>query len=224
VRSAGAHLGAVIDPDGERITLIDDSGHVLTDDEALFALLHLVCAASDEPVKVAVPVTVSREVERFAAEQGAEVVWTKLSTSNLMEVAAQGDVDLAAGQEGGFIFPRFLPAYDATAALVNLLALLAKSGLRLSKVVETAPRSHVAHETVPTPWEQKGLVMRTLVETSTEELVLVDGVKVLRDDGWILVLPDPEDPITHVWAEGNSDREAKSFVQEYTRRIRHMIR
>jgi mannose-1-phosphate guanylyltransferase/phosphomannomutase len=141
-----------------------------------------------------------------------------------MEVAAQGDVQLAASQEGGFIFPAFLPAFDATATLVNLLAMLAASGLRLSKVVETAPRSHVAHEVVPTPWEQKGLVMRTLVETSTEELVLVDGVKVLRDEGWILVLPDPEDPVTHVWAEGTSDREAKALVQEYTRRIRQMIR
>jgi mannose-1-phosphate guanylyltransferase/phosphomannomutase len=224
VRGAGAHLGAVLDPDGEHLTIIDDSGHVLSDDEALFALLHLVCATSDHPVKVAVPVSVSREVERFAAEQGAEVVWTKLSTAHLMEVAAAGEVELAASQEGGFIFPRFLPGYDATATLVNLLALLATSGLRLSKVVEAAPRSHIAHEVVPTPWEQKGLVMRTLVETSTEELVLVDGVKVIRDEGWILVLPDPEDPVTHVWAEGNSDREAKALVQEYTRRIRQMMR
>jgi mannose-1-phosphate guanylyltransferase/phosphomannomutase len=224
VRSAGAHLGAVIDPDGEHITLIDDSGRVLSDDEALFSLLSLVCSTSDGPVKVAVPVAVSREVERFAVDHGAEVVWTKLSTAHLMEVAAQGDVQLAASQEGGFIFPAFLPAYDATATLVNLLAMLAASGLRLSKVVETAPHPHVAHEVVPTPWEQKGLVMRTLVETSTEELVLVDGVKVLRDEGWILVLPDPEDPVTHVWAEGASDREAKALVQEYTRRIRQMIR
>ena len=43
VRASGAHLGAVIDPDGERLTLIDDEGHVLTDTEALLALLELVC-------------------------------------------------------------------------------------------------------------------------------------------------------------------------------------
>ena len=34
VRASGAHLGAVIDPDGERLTLIDDEGDVLTDTEA----------------------------------------------------------------------------------------------------------------------------------------------------------------------------------------------
>ena len=67
------------------------------------------------------------------------------------------------------------------------------------------PRVHVAHETVVTPWEQKGLVMRTLVELSKDrDVVLVDGVKVLHDDGWALALPDPEEPITHVWAEGRA--------------------
>jgi mannose-1-phosphate guanylyltransferase/phosphomannomutase len=226
VRSSGAQLGAVIDPDGEHITVVDDNGHVLTDDELLFVLVHLVCATrkGDEPVKIAVPVAVSSLVERYAVEHGAEIVWTKLSTPHLMEVSATEGVALAASQEGGFIFPGFIPAYDATATLVNLLALLAETGLRLSKIVEGAPRFHVAHEVVPTPWEQKGLVMRTLVETSKEELVLVDGVKILRNDGWILVLPDPADPITHVWAEGGSEAEARALVQEYCRRIRHLMR
>ncbi len=41
-RASGAHLGAVIDPDGERLTIVDDAGHVLSDDEALLLLLRLV--------------------------------------------------------------------------------------------------------------------------------------------------------------------------------------
>ncbi|MBW3614404.1 MAG: NTP transferase domain-containing protein [Actinobacteria bacterium] len=224
VRSAGAHLGAVIDPDGEHVTLIDDSGHVLTDDEALFSLLHLVCATSDGPVKVAVPVAVSREVERLAREQGAEIVWTKLSTPHIMEVAAGGGISFAASQVGGFIFPDFLPAYDATATLVHLMGLLAASGLRLAKVVDQAPHPHVAHGTVATPWEQKGLVMRTMVETAaSDELVLVDGVKIVRETGWVLVLPDPEDPITHVWAEGATADEAGVLVGDYCERIRKLV-
>ncbi|HUS60886.1 MAG TPA: sugar phosphate nucleotidyltransferase, partial [Acidimicrobiales bacterium] len=45
VRASGAHLGAVIDPEGERLTLIDDSGRVLSDNDTLFALLTLVMTA-----------------------------------------------------------------------------------------------------------------------------------------------------------------------------------
>ncbi len=74
-----------------------------------------------------------------------------------------------------------------------------------------------------TPWEQKGTVMRTLVEQSKDrEVELVDGVKVHHDDGWALALPDPEEPVTHVWAEAGTDADARRLAQEYARRIRQM--
>jgi mannose-1-phosphate guanylyltransferase/phosphomannomutase len=156
---------------------------------------------------------------------GAELIWTKLSTSHLMEVASQPDVGFAASQEGGYIFPAFLPAYDAVSALVHTLTLLAHSGNRLSRVVAELPTVNVAHEKVVTPWEKKGQVMRMVLERSKDrELVLVDGVKVLHDDGWALVLPDLDEPVTHVWAEGPTANEARSRAQEYARRIRNMLR
>lgn len=224
VRASGANLGVVIDPDGERLRLIDDAGRVLSNDEALYGLLTLV-VANVERARVALPVAVSRQAERICDAAGAEIVWTKLSASSLMDAAMSTDVVFAASQDAGYIFPRFLPAYDATATFVNVLELLACTGMQLSKVVDGLDRVHVVHETVVTPWEQKGTVMRTLVErTKDREVVMVDGVKVLHDDGWALVLPDPEEPITHVWAEGPSDGEARGLAQEYARRIRQMLR
>ena len=63
------------------------------------------------------------------------------------------------------------------------------------------------------------------METAKDrELLLVDGVKVLHDDGWALVFPDPEEAITHVWAEGATDSDARARAQEYTRRIRNLLR
>ncbi|HWC10620.1 MAG TPA: sugar phosphate nucleotidyltransferase, partial [Acidimicrobiales bacterium] len=163
VRASGAGLGAGIDPDGDHIVLIDDSGHVLTDEEALMALISLVCAVRDG-ARIAMPVAVSRGAERIAADAGAEVVWTKLSSADLMDVAAAENVTLAASQDGGFIFPAFLPALDATAAFVNVLELLAKAEVKLSEVVAGLPKVHMAHETVVTPFEEKGVLMRKLVE------------------------------------------------------------
>jgi len=225
VKASGAHFGAVLDPGGERVTFVDDSGRILNDDEGLLSLLSLVCAAYDKP-RVALPVSVSQVAEQICADAGAEICWTKLSVPHLMEVARSSDVTFAAGQEGGYIFPSFLPAYDSTAAIVNLMALLAQTGIRLSKIASLLPQIHVAHESVVTPWEQKGMVMRTLVELGGRgrDLILVDGVKVLHEAGWALVLPDPEEPVVHVWAEGPSDAEASSLCQEYARRIRQLLR
>ena len=224
VRASGANLGAVLDPGGEHLTIVDNEGHSLSDDEALLLLLTLVTAAHPgEPV--ALPVAVSRAAEEICRQAGVDIVWTKLSTSHLMEVASSQPVVLAASQTGGFIFPHFLPAYDAAATLVNLLAMLTRTGRRLSDLVAELPKVHIAHQSVHTPWEQKGMVMRTLVERSQgRELVLVDGVKVIEDDGWALVLPDPEEPVTHVWAEGPSDAQADARAQAYAVRLRQLLR
>ncbi len=204
VRSSGAHLGAVIGPDGEQLTLIDDTGRVLSDHEAMLALAHLV-ARRRPGATIAVPVNASWRLNEICAELGAEVAWAKLGGANLMDLARSGEVVFGANTEAGFLFPDFLPAYDAIAALVRLLEMLALEDLALSRIVECLPPVHVQHEEVATPFDQKGAVMRSVLERArSDEVILLDGVKALDTSGWTLVVPDPEEPVTHVFAEADS--------------------
>ena len=227
VRASGSHLGCVISPDGETASFVDDQGHALSNTEALLALVTLVSEAYDDAL-IALPVSVTQEAERIATAHGAKVVWTKRSATHLMEVASDESISFAGSAEGGFIWPTFMPAFDATASLAHMLHLLAVTGHELSAVVKGLPSVHVAHETVPTPWERKGAVMRELVAQLTKdrehEFVLVDGVKVVRPDGWALVMPDLEQPTTHVWAEAESDDAAHRLAREYALAIRHLLR
>jgi mannose-1-phosphate guanylyltransferase/phosphomannomutase len=219
VRASSSDLGFVFDPDGETATIIDDRGDALTPEQALLVLVHLVCE-HHPGARLALPVAVSRGAERIAKQFGARVVWTKLSAAHLMEIAGSGEVDFAASQEGGFIWPDVLPAYDATATLVKLLDLLAAGDRPLSDIVAGVPASFVAHETVPTPWEKKGTVMRGMMEwTKDQQTVLVDGIKIIYDDGWALVLPDPELAVTHVWAEGDNDATARRLLAVHAGRV-----
>ena len=105
-----------------------------------------------------------------------------------------------------------------------MLDLLGRSRRPLSEVADALPAVHLVHDTVVTPWDQKGMVMRTLMELAGRDVELVDGVKLRSGDGWVLALPDPEEPVTHVWAEGNTDADARRLAQEYSRRIRQLLR
>jgi mannose-1-phosphate guanylyltransferase/phosphomannomutase len=224
VRASGAQLGAVVDADCERLVIVDDEGTVLSGDQALLVLLRLVVETRSD-ARVALPVAVSRAAEAICNEAGVPITFTKLSSAHLMEVAAGGDVAFAASQSGGFLWPDFLPAYDAAATLVELVAMLSATGQALSKLVHSLPAVNIAHEAVMTPSEQKGMVMRVLVEQlDGRDLVLVDGVKVAESDGWALILPDPEDPVTHVWAEGVSEAQARGRAQQYAVRLRQLLR
>ena len=148
-----------------------------------------------------------------------------MGAAALAEAANQPGVGFAADLSGGFILPGFLPALDGSAAFLKVLDLLAIRQRPLSELVAKAPPIHIVHEEVITPWEAKGAVMRSLLEQSKgREVVLVDGVKVYHDGGWALLLPDPNEPVTHIWAEGESVAEARALAQEYSRRIRQMQR
>jgi mannose-1-phosphate guanylyltransferase/phosphomannomutase len=52
---------------------------------------------------------------------------------------------------------------------------------------------------------------------------LVDGIKVVSEEGWVLVVPDPEDPVTHVWAEASDLAHSEALASVYAQRITRMM-
>jgi mannose-1-phosphate guanylyltransferase/phosphomannomutase len=204
--------------------VVDDEGVVLDLDQMLLLFVRLV-AEHHPGARIALPVSTTAHAARIAEAHGADVVWTPTGDAGLQEVAAQGDITFAGSPDGAYIWPDFLPASDASATLAKLLDLLARSAVPLSAYVRELPDVHIARESVPTPWERKGAVMRELVERMPpDSVLLVDGVKIERDDGWVLILPDPEEALTRVLAEASSASRAERTAQEFARRIRQSIR
>jgi mannose-1-phosphate guanylyltransferase/phosphomannomutase len=223
VRSSAADLGAVLSPDGERILLVDDHGHVLSGEQTQLAFIVMACEAGMGPV--ALPVDTPSEATAIAAKAGVDVLWTKRTNAALLEAASTGGAGLAADRRGGIAFPGFLPAFDAVAALLHAMGHIARQGEALSVLRSALPMPAIAEEVVATPWERKGAVMREMVERNAERsLDLIDGVKVVLDDGWVLVVPDPEEAATLVSAEAPTESEAVARAQEYARRIRQLLR
>ena len=219
VRSSGSDLGMLIDPAGETGTLVDRTGRALDGQQTLNAILTLIVTARPS-LRIALPVSASRVAEQIILNGGAELVRTKTSAGSIMEAASRRDVDIAAGADGSFVWPRFLPAFDATATFVHLLDLLAATNSDLADIVDGLPPVFAAVRTVPVEWSRKGAVMREMVErTKGREVILVDGVKINHGDAWALVLPDPDDAVVHVLSEGPDQAGADALAEEYARRI-----
>jgi mannose-1-phosphate guanylyltransferase / phosphomannomutase len=160
-------------------------------------------------------VTVTRHVDELAQAAGLEVVRTQYSLAALTRAAAEDGVIFAGAVGGGYVFPDFLPAYDAVAGLAKLLELLAPLGRPLSELVADLPQPTLVHETLPCPWSQKGTVMRVLTEHLRGRNVdLTDGIKTFDERGWTEVLPDPDEPLVHIFAEGDSVESSQELAEE----------
>jgi len=217
VSAIGADLGAVFDPAAERLYLIDEQGKEVPVEQTLLLFMKLL-GSNGTKGKVAVPITVTSQVDALANDT-LEVVRTPHSLADLTRVAAQDGVVFAGAVGGGYVFPEFLPAYDAVASLAKLLELLAPERRPVSELVAELPKPTLIHRQVACPWTMKGLVMRLLNERlAGRDLDLLDGIKVNSDEGWVQVLPDPDEPLLHLYAEGKT-REASEELEQEVREL-----
>jgi mannose-1-phosphate guanylyltransferase/phosphomannomutase len=216
VASSRAAFGVRFDQVGERIQLVDDKGAMVSEDRALLVVLDLIAADRREG-RVALPVTTTRVAEQVCRFHGVQVTWTSTSLRGLSEATADDDVIFAADGRGGFVVPEFSRTLDGIAAFVRLLGLVARTRLTLSQIDARIPRAHLLRRSMPTPWVAKGSVMRTVMEAAGDrEVDTTDGVRVVEPDGgWVLVLPDPAEAITHLWAEGSDADTAQALLDQW---------
>jgi mannose-1-phosphate guanylyltransferase / phosphomannomutase len=214
VAAVGADLGAVFDRPGERIYLIDEQAREIPVDQALLLYLRLI-GSDGRGGKLAFPVTVTSQVDRLVEGSGLEVVRTPRSVQELTRTAAEEHAVFAGAVGGGYLFPEFLPGYDAVVSLAKLLELLAPVGRPVSELVAELPAPTLVHRRLPCRWALKGLVMRRLNEQlAGRDVDLTDGIKIFDERGWAQVLPDQDEPLLHLYAEGETTDASEALAGE----------
>ena len=144
--------------------------------------------------------------------------------SELTRTAAEEGFVFAGAVGGGFVFPDFLPAYDAIASLCKLLELLASVDRPLSQLVVELPQPTLVHRQLQCPWGLKGTIMRVLNERYSDGNVdLRDGIKIFDDRGWAQVQPDPDEPLIHIYAEGTTPERSKELEDEFRSMVEEIM-
>ncbi len=221
VKSFKADIGLLFDNGAERLAVVDDVGRTLAGSELLVVMVDLVTRHFPGG-KIGVPVNQPNVIEVLSNQRGFEVVRTKVDRSDLMRVAREDGVVFCGGGDGGFIFPEFMPAYDAIFTFAKILEMIANRKQKISEVVDELPNFHLKKREVVISWENKGHVMRYLIEKHMgDDVDSTDGLKVFLSPGkWVLILPDDEEPVLHLYAEGFDEKDCDYLLDEYEGKIR----
>lgn len=223
VESLNSDLGILITNEGERLSVVDNRGRLL-EGHALFAALCLMVADNHSGARIAMSVTAPSRLEELLRSRGAEVVRTRSSVRDLMNIARDQTLAFAGDEDGGFIFPALHPGFDAMFSFANLAAMLRMKQESLGEIVDELPEFHMAYGQVHCEWEHKGTVMRVLTEEHRDEerLELMDGIKIYDKDSWVLVLPDSFEPVFHLHAESPEAASSEALVQTYSKKIQEI--
>ena len=198
---------------------MDNQGQVIQEDllTALFALI----ALKSQGGPVVVPVTAPKAIDHMAEQYSGRVVRTKTAVQDFLDHLIQEEEK--AGVKGGS-FSQFLMNFDGLFAFCNLLAFISDQNITLGELRDEIPTFFMDKRDVSVPWEAKGRVIRKLIgERTSENMELLDGVKVFHPNGWTLVLPDPEEPVCRVFSEGVSMEAAESLSDFYIDKINNIV-
>lgn len=219
VTSLEADIGFLIDPNAEKIYVVDEKGQYI-DSDRLLVLVTKMYLDSHRPEKIAVPISASLQIEELAHEKGVEVIRTRDDHNAMIEASLTEGVDFVGGTKGGFIFSDFHFACDGMFAMAKILELMAKTRLHLGELFKGIHPLVMIRKNIPCPWEAKGRVMRNLMDFSQGmKRQLIDGVKIFYEDASVLVLPDKEGAFFHLVAEAEDQKRVESLVREFGRRI-----
>ncbi|HET6849601.1 MAG TPA: sugar phosphate nucleotidyltransferase [Gaiellales bacterium] len=225
VRAVGADLGVLLDVAAERIWLVDERGQPIDAETTLLLLLRELSRQVDTG-SLLVPITETRAVEEVVSGngEGGRLGRTQASLHALLSAATSDGVVFAGASGGGYVFPDFLPAYDGLASTGKVLEVLARSGAPLSELVASLPRSTRVHREADCPWSLKGTAMRLLIEALKDMPTdHTDGIKVFEPDGWAQLIPDPDLPVFHIYAEGPTREDSLRLEAKYREMLDEIV-
>jgi phosphomannomutase len=233
VRRSGSDLGIAIDPDVDRLAIVDETGGPIGEDYTLAFAVRAVLGGRLESGKVGMnrPVpsnlptaqpsvvvcnlSTSLVVEDAARDCGAEIVRTPVGEVHVARAILRLGAVIGGEGNGGVMYPVLHAGRDAPLAAALLLTLLAREGQRVSQVVAAAPRYAIVKTKVE---RRAGDLERTYAALrrrfADAQVDTQDGLRLAWPDRWLHVRPSNTEPIIRLIAEATSDAAARELVDE----------
>ncbi len=187
-----ADIGIAFDGDGDRIGIVDENGRIVWGDELMILLSRSVLAEKPGSTIIAEVKCSQNLFDDIARNGGVPIMWKaghSIIKSKMKETGAA-----LAGEMSGHIFfaDRFYGFDDATYAGARILEILSRSDKKLSELLSDIPPTFSTPELrTDCSDETKFTVVEKIAEhfAKTNEVITIDGVRILFEHGWGLVRP-----------------------------------
>jgi len=215
VRSTRADVGLAVDPDVDRLALVDEKGSPIGEDYTLaFAVRAVLDGRTTEgkPPVVVANLSTSLVVEDAARTGGARLIRAPVGEANVARTIRDERALIGGEGNGGVMFPRLHIGRDAPLGVALILHLLAKTGVTISRLVEQAPRYTIVKAKAPRGSDLALLYGRLRKRFSDAGADERDGLRLAWPDRWLHVRPSGTEPIVRLIAEAPTKADAEALV------------
>lgn len=223
IKKEKCDLGIVVDPDVDRLALIDENGEMFGEEYTLVVVADYLLSLKSGPTVS--NLSSSRALADLTHSYKAEYHAAAVGEVNVVEKMKAVGARIGGEGNGGIIWPDFHYGRDALAGVALILTYLAKSGMKLSQLKSRYSLYYMSKNKIELQpgMDTADLLKKIEGKYHNERLTTIDGVKIDFDDSWVHLRRSNTEPIIRIYTEAKSQREADAMAERFVSELRALI-
>lgn len=224
VKEKQADVCFVVDPDVDRLSIINEDGSMFNEEYTLVAIADYVL--SKTPGNTVSNLSSTNALRDVTEKYGYKYASAAVGEVNV--VAQMKAVNAVIGGEGngGVIYPESHYGRDALVGIALFLTFLAKSGMKCSELRKNYPDYYISKNKIElTQGVDLEAVLNQIKEKYKDRPINdIDGVKIELDNEWVHLRKSNTEPIIRVYTESKNKQSSENLAERFIREIRLLLK
>ncbi|WP_404984549.1 phosphoglucosamine mutase [Chryseobacterium sp. M5] len=223
VKKENADFGVVVDPDVDRLALVDETGEMFGEEYTLVAVADYLLKNKNG---VAVSnLSSSRALRDVAQTHNSEYFASAVGEVNVVNLMKEKNAVIGGEGNGGIIYPDLHYGRDSLVGVALFLTHLAKENKTVSELRAGYPSYFMGKKKIELTPEINvdDLLTKMEKEYQNEEVSTVDGVKIDFENNWVHLRKSNTEPIIRIYTEAKSQEEADKLGDDMIAKIKSLI-
>ncbi len=225
VKFHNADLGIAVDPDVDRLVLIDEKGEPIGEEYTIVTIADYILQnkSGNTVTNMSSTIALKGVTEKYGGKYFSSAV------GEVNVVAKMKEVDAVIGGEGngGVIYPELHYGRDAMVGVALLLTYMAKSNKKLSQLRASYPNYFINKDKAPLEEDinMDAVLSQIANKYSNKDQSSEDGLKIFLDDeDWVHLRKSNTEPIIRIIAESHAAQIAQNIVTKFKSDITEIIK
>ncbi len=216
-----ADLGIAVDPDADRLVIIDENGLPIGEEKTIAIAVKSVLEndmllSKDYKKVISVNLSTSGMVEKIAEQYGAVVERSAVGEINVVDKMKENKSVIGGEGSGGVILPHIHYGRDSLVGIILLLDYVAKSNTIISELSDLLPTVFMIKGKVEVSNNPASIIKKLIDKYKDLNINIEDGIRiVLNENNWVHIRGSNTEPIVRIIAESNTEIRTKELFVEF---------
>ena len=223
VKEKNAHLGFVVDPDVDRLAIVNEDGSMFGEEYTLVAVADYIL--QNNSGNTVSNLSSSRALRDVTLNYGGEYFASAVGEVNVVESMKTNNAVIGGEGNGGVIYPDLHYGRDSLVGIALFLTYLAKTNKRCSDLRSEYPEYVIAKKKMQlTPKINVDEILVSVKNKFKDQKIIdIDGVKIEFEHGWVHLRKSNTEPIIRIYAESKDLNSANQLADQIINEIKTLI-